>query len=66
MKIKKDIKETIKSQLIEILRQEKEIEKIFIFGSFINSDNPQDLDVAIYQNSNETYLSLALRDEHVF
>ena len=56
-----ETKETIKAQLIGLLGSEKEIEKIFVFGSFVNSDNPQDVDVAIYQNSNESYLALALK-----
>ncbi len=61
MKVTRETKEKIIAQLIENLGTEKEIEKIFVFGSFINSDNPQDIDVAIYQNSDESYLSLALK-----
>lgn len=61
MKFTSETKEKIIAQLIDNLVSEKEIEKIFVFGSFINSDNPQDIDVAIYQNSDESYLSLALK-----
>ena len=32
-----------------------------IFGSFLTSDDPQDLDVAVFQDSGEHYLPLALR-----
>ena len=61
MKFSNETKDNIISLLIENLSSEKEIDKIFIFGSFINSENPQDIDVAIYQNSDESYLSLALK-----
>ena len=39
----------------------KEIRKVLIFGSFLNNPNSQDLDVAIFQDSEETYLPLALK-----
>lgn len=55
------VKEAIKSQIIEAFRQEIEIQKVVLFGSFLSSDEPDDIDLAIFQNSNENYLSLALR-----
>ena len=57
----KENKESIKKQLIKCLCSEKEINKIILFGSFIESESPNDIDVAIYQNSNETYLTLAMK-----
>ena len=32
-----------------------------VFGSFLYSDNPHDLDVAVFQDSTESYLPLALK-----
>ncbi len=54
-------KESLKQKIREILSQEKEIEKIFIFGSFINSAQPNDIDIAIFQNSDKPYLELAMK-----
>ena len=38
-----------------------EIHKIIIFGSFIDSDNPNDIDIAIIQNSDSNFLVLSLK-----
>lgn len=54
-------KEKLKKDLIAIFSSEQEIKKIILFGSFIHSDNPNDLDIAIFQNSNSKYLELALK-----
>ncbi|MBI2416400.1 MAG: nucleotidyltransferase domain-containing protein [Ignavibacteriales bacterium] len=55
------VKEEIKSQIIETFQQDKEIEKVVLWGSFLSSDEPNDIDLAIFQNSNKNYLSLALK-----
>lgn len=57
----KKFKNEIKKELINILRSEKEIQRIVLFGSFVHSDDPYDLDIAIFQNSNFKYLDLALK-----
>ncbi len=54
-------KELLKRDLACCLRDEKEIIKIVIFGSFLRSPNPNDLDVAVFQDSGENYLSLAMK-----
>ena len=54
-------KESIKKQLREKLSREQEIQKIVLFGSFIHSNNPNDIDIAIFQNSNEKYLPLSMK-----
>lgn len=41
--------------------KEKEIVKIIIFGSFVDSEVPHDMDVAVFQDSNEGYLPLAMK-----
>jgi uncharacterized protein len=51
----------IKKKLRETLSKEKEVSRIIIFGSFLNSKSPGDIDVAVFQNSEEKYLSLSLK-----
>ncbi len=54
-------KDDIKRALAVSLRDESEITKIVVFGSFLTDSDPHDLDVAIFQNSNQTYLPLAMK-----
>ncbi len=54
-------KENLKKTLVAKLCREPEITKIVVFGSFLTDDNPQDIDVAVFQNSNRNYLPLALK-----
>ena len=54
-------KESLKQQLVSSLKTEREVCRIVIFGSFVNSDNPHDMDVAVFQNSDEKYLPLAMK-----
>lgn len=54
-------KDALSRELASCLSSEKEVRKIVIFGSFVHSDNPHDLDVAVFQESNQSYLPLALR-----
>jgi predicted nucleotidyltransferase len=48
---------TIKNKLSQF----NEVNKVILFGSFINSNNPNDIDIAIVQNSNENFLTLSLK-----
>jgi predicted nucleotidyltransferase len=34
---------------------------VVIFGSFLNSDDPHDLDIAVFQDSDESYYPLAMK-----
>lgn len=43
------------------LSQFSEVNKIILFGSFLNSNNPNDIDIAVIQNSNDSFLSLSLK-----
>jgi uncharacterized protein len=52
-------KEKIKRDVAACLRREKEVCKVVVLGSFLTSAAPNDLDVAVFQDSNETYLPLA-------
>jgi len=54
-------KEEVKREVAACLHQEKEVRKVVIFGSFLTSATPNDLDVAIFQDSHETYLPLAMK-----
>ena len=54
-------KNAIKRDLAVSLCNESEITKIVVFGSFLTVSDPHDLDVAIFQNSNQPYLPLAMK-----
>jgi predicted nucleotidyltransferase len=54
-------KDGIKKELRSLLSSETEVTKIVIFGSFLNSANPHDIDIAVFQNSNQKYLPLSLK-----
>ncbi|VEN74221.1 conserved hypothetical protein [Candidatus Desulfarcum epimagneticum] len=54
-------KSEIKKELASSLKSEKEINKIVVFGSFLHSENPGDIDVAVFQDSDESYLDLAMK-----
>ena len=54
-------KEALRRDLVASLHGEKEIRKIVIFGSFLRSEDPHDMDIAVFQDSSEAYLPLALR-----
>lgn len=43
------------------LSQFQEVNKIILFGSFVKSNNPNDIDIAIIQNSNDNFLTLSLK-----
>ena len=54
-------KEEIKQQLAACLSREREVRRVVVFGSFLTDPDPHDLDVAVFQDSDEAYLPLALR-----
>ena len=54
-------KESLKQWLAGSLRTEKEVCRIVVFGSFVHSDDPHDMDVAVFQDSDEKYLPLAMK-----
>ena len=35
--------------------------KVVVFGSFLNLSEPRDIDVAVFQDSQDSYLPLALK-----
>jgi predicted nucleotidyltransferase len=54
-------KSRIKDDLVRLLKGQSEIARVVVFGSFLHSDSPHDLDIAIFQDSEESYLELAMR-----
>lgn len=54
-------KDNLKIEIKKLLGNEQEIQKIVIFGSFLQSVAPNDIDIAVIQNSKEKYLTLALK-----
>lgn len=51
----------IKKIIVTAISGNKEIEKIVIFGSFLQAGKPNDIDIAIFEDSKEDYLTLALK-----
>ena len=51
----------LKEKIIDCLKAEEEIERIVFFGSFMFADEPHDIDVAIFQDSDHSYLDLAMK-----
>ncbi len=43
------------------LSAEPEVRKVYVFGSFLTSDDPNDLDIAVFSDSEAAYLPLAMR-----
>jgi uncharacterized protein len=54
-------KKKITNELATSLCQQPEVRKVVIFGSFLSSNDPGDVDVAVFQDSQEGYLPLAMR-----
>jgi predicted nucleotidyltransferase len=54
-------KSEIIRELVGFLKDEPEIQRIVVFGSFLSSNAPNDLDVAVFQTSSEKYLPLAMK-----
>ncbi|MBP7049602.1 MAG: nucleotidyltransferase domain-containing protein [Phycisphaerae bacterium] len=54
-------KEKIKKDVAALLSRAAEVRKVVIFGSFLTSVAPNDLDVAVFQDSGESYLPLATK-----
>jgi predicted nucleotidyltransferase len=54
-------KEQIKRDVAALLRSEPEVRKVMVFGSFLTRGDPNDLDVAVFQDSDQTYLPLAMK-----
>ena len=54
-------KETLKRTLVSCLSKDREIRRSVVFGSFLTSMSPIDMDVAVFQDSDESYVALAMK-----
>ena len=54
-------KNSIKEKLATCLSNEREVRKVVVFGSFLTKNDPNDVDVAVFQDSAEAYLPLAMK-----
>jgi len=59
--ISENEKRNLKLELAGCLKTEKEVRRIVIFGSFLNSPDPHDIDIAVFQDSDDQYLTLAMK-----
>jgi predicted nucleotidyltransferase len=56
-----DKKTAIKQEVVSRLRHEPEVLRIVVFGSFNDAPDPHDIDIAVFQDSAESYLPLAMK-----
>ena len=61
MNFQGEAKEMLKKEILDRLSEFPEVRKVVIFGSFVNSDNPQDIDIAVFHDSDESYFPLAMK-----
>lgn len=54
-------KEMLKKEIVDRLSEFPEVRRVVVFGSFLNSDDPHDIDIAVYQDSDESYYPLAMK-----
>jgi len=54
-------KQELRKQLVACLRSDTDIRKVVIFGSFITSREPRDMDVAVFQESSKGYVELSMK-----
>jgi predicted nucleotidyltransferase len=61
MTLTSEERERLKRDVVACLSAEPEVRRVVVFGSFVTSPTPHDLDVAVFQESDEGYLPLALK-----
>ena len=61
MNLQDEIKKILKKEIIARLSEFPEVQRVVIFGSFVNSEDPHDIDIAVFQDSNESYYPLAMK-----
>ena len=54
-------KEKIKRDVVQCLAGANEVRRIVVFGSFLQSEAPHDIDVAVFQESDGKYLELSMK-----
>jgi predicted nucleotidyltransferase len=61
MKLTEQEKQWIRREVAQRLATQPEVRRVVIFGSFGVAEEPHDLDIAVFQDSQERYLPLALK-----
>ena len=61
MNLQDETKKILKKEIIARLSEFPEVQRVVIFGSFVNSEDPHDIDIAVFQDSNESYYPLAMK-----
>lgn len=61
MRLSEQEKQQIRQDLINCLKDEPEVRRVIIFGSFPSSSDPHDLDVAVFQDSDQPFLPLTMK-----
>jgi uncharacterized protein len=56
-----ELKNELKREIAQRIGQASEVSRIVVFGSFLRSESPGDMDIAVFQDSAEAYLPLALK-----
>ena len=55
-----DEKDEIQSEIIRSLSAYPSLQKIIVFGSFLSALSPNDIDLAVVDNSGKDYMTLAM------
>jgi predicted nucleotidyltransferase len=61
MYLQQEIKKKLKEEIAAGLARFPEVQRVVVFGSFVTSDDPRDLDIAVFQDSDEGYYPLAMK-----
>jgi uncharacterized protein len=61
MNLQRETKEKLKEEIVAGLAEFPEVRRVVVFGSFVISDDPHDLDIAVFQDSDESYYPLAMK-----
>jgi uncharacterized protein len=61
MNLQRETKEKLKKEIVAGLAEFPEVQRVVVFGSFVTSDDPHDLDIAVFQDSDESYYPLAMK-----
>ena len=54
-------KDSVIEKITNKIKSLNEVKKVIVFGSFLKKENPNDLDLAIFEDSNKDYLTLSLK-----
>jgi predicted nucleotidyltransferase len=57
----RETKEKLKEEIVAGLPEFPEVRRVVVFGSFVTSDDPHDLDIAVFQDPDESYYPLAMK-----